>query len=200
MEPWPFWLAAVVLAALGMVSALCGLFADRSRGRWRCLRCGFDMSNSGMVCPECGRRHRSNIDLQRTRRHWRWVVAGGVLLAAAGPLSMHAILLRTEGGWWRIAPTFVLIRAFERSDSDDIRTAVSSRIAPADPSKTIAVPTSLSDTQWEGLVVRCEAIIRDATLPRNSKDLGGSETRVRCAPDGTRRSGHPAAHPERRVQ
>lgn len=70
----------------GVVLALWAVAWDRSRGRRRCGKCWYDLSESGetpVTCPECGREHRSVRSMSRTRRRWRLAVAG-VVLSVAG--------------------------------------------------------------------------------------------------------------------
>ncbi len=75
-----------VLGVGGLVLALWALTWDRARGRRRCGKCWYDLSESGEVpvtCPECGRGHRSVRAMSRTRRRWR-LAAAGVVLSVAG--------------------------------------------------------------------------------------------------------------------
>lgn len=76
------WIAItcwVVLGASGLL-ALWAMFWDRPRGRLRCRKCAYDMSGGGLVCPECGREHKAERSLKRTRRKWKTAVLA--LLAA----------------------------------------------------------------------------------------------------------------------
>lgn len=78
-----------VLGVGGLVLALWALAWDRARGRRRCGRCWYDLSESGeapVTCPECGRGHRSVRAMSRTRRRWKLAVAG-VVLSVAGVVA-----------------------------------------------------------------------------------------------------------------
>src|ERR1043166_5996407 len=75
------WVIGAVLGCLGVVVVLVGVFRDRSRGRRRCSRCWYDMAGgAGLPWPECGRVHRNERRLLRTRRSRR-VIALGVFLS-----------------------------------------------------------------------------------------------------------------------
>jgi hypothetical protein len=67
-QPWVIGIIAVAVMLWFMVRAL---FADKARGRPRCLRCAHPFVESqGLTCTECGWTARRPEDLLRTRRHW----------------------------------------------------------------------------------------------------------------------------------
>jgi hypothetical protein len=116
---WAWWIGGAVLAAAGIAVGAWALLWDRVRGgrrRPRCPGCWYDMSGSagqadgGAVCPECGRRVRHVRQLHRSRRRWRWAVAGAVA-AVAGYAAWCVPRVRDEGWQWGFAPTTVLIAA-----------------------------------------------------------------------------------------
>jgi hypothetical protein len=105
---WAFWIAAAVALLAALATTYCAFLHDRARGRRRCPRCWYDMSGSpGLTCSECGRTARHERKLQKTRRHWRMaMLAVGIAAVGAGLGVTPAVY---EHGWWRIAPTTVLI-------------------------------------------------------------------------------------------
>ena len=86
----PTWYAAIwtvgaAVVFLGAVALLWwGLRGDRSKGRWRCPKCWYDMRGSiaagRLACPECGYEARGERQLRKSRRRWRPIVAGLILL------------------------------------------------------------------------------------------------------------------------
>ena len=98
----------MVVSAVGLAMAVVAARGDRARGRRRCGRCWYDMGGvEGLTCPECGRVARRELELGRTRRRKRLVVAA-VLLVAAGQLGWLEGRVR-RGGWLAAVPTEVLI-------------------------------------------------------------------------------------------
>lgn len=82
------WAAVVIGAGL----TIRGVWGDRARGRRRCPGCWYDLRDVGtpregaeVVCSVCGKRVKSERELRRTRRSWRWVVAG--LVVMVGPAA-----------------------------------------------------------------------------------------------------------------
>lgn len=81
-----WWAAsAAALVTLSLVTLVVGLWRDPSRGRRRCSNCGYDFASADVAtpCPECGRVHRSERELRRTRRSWRVVRVAAALFAAS---------------------------------------------------------------------------------------------------------------------
>ncbi|MCZ6811355.1 MAG: hypothetical protein O7D97_05070, partial [Planctomycetota bacterium] len=79
---WVFWSLGGLLGVIGLSLAAWALLWDRARGRRRCAKCWYDMSGTpGRVCSECGYRARREKTLFKTRRHWRWVFVGILVLA-----------------------------------------------------------------------------------------------------------------------
>lgn len=100
-----------MLAAAGVVAVVLGLLWDRSKGRKRCPSCWYDMQGvddgGGAKCPECGHGVKSERSLLRTRRWWRLVVVGVVLLLAAYPAGQYPLL--RAGKWREAVPTWVIV-------------------------------------------------------------------------------------------
>ncbi len=113
------------LLAVGLGLLAWALFWDRAgwRGRavLRCRGCWYDLTgcaelsrvskSSQVVCPECGRGHRSIRAMQRTRRRKRWaVVALGLLLGAYGASVWPRVKSNNfAAGWVAAIPTPVLM-------------------------------------------------------------------------------------------
>ena len=75
------WAVLVLFAALTALLLYLGLFQDRSRGRPRCPKCWYNMTEApSLVCPECGHDARTPRRLHRTRRR-RWAIMLAVLTA-----------------------------------------------------------------------------------------------------------------------
>ena len=107
------------LLALGVGVLVWALWWDRAgwRGRavLRCRKCWYDLAGVGeratadapVVCPECGKGHRSRRAMRRTRRRWKWVVcAAMVFVAAHAAWSAPGIQKR---GWGAAVPGVVLV-------------------------------------------------------------------------------------------
>jgi hypothetical protein len=107
------WLLAILAFALFLWS----LFADRARGRRRCPRCWYDMAGvPGLTCPECGRAHKSERRLTRTRRR-RWTACLALLAILGGSAIILAPGIR-RNGWRSILPTTVIIFMLPRAGAD----------------------------------------------------------------------------------
>lgn len=94
MNPGPSWIDLVALAGGGIL-ALAGLgllwwalLWDRARGRRRCPRCWYNLAGTpgNLTCSECGRTTKTERQLFRTRRRWRWAALALVVLAACPAL------------------------------------------------------------------------------------------------------------------
>ncbi len=116
---WIFWTLAGVLALVGVAAIAGGLFWDRAHGRKRCPKCWYDFAGlTTLRCPECGREALSEKHLGLTRRRWRWVTAGVMVLIAA-QTAPRVPGIRTRG-WTAALPTTVLVvfaKDFEESTS-----------------------------------------------------------------------------------
>ena len=68
---WQPWVIGIIAMAVMLWFMARALFADKARGRPRCLRCAHPFVESqGLTCTECGWTARRPGDLLRTRRHW----------------------------------------------------------------------------------------------------------------------------------
>src|SRR5262250_1829377 len=109
MNGWDlaFWITGGLLGLAGLLLTAWSLLHDRSRGRRRCPRCWYDMSAvPGLKCPECGKAIRSERSLLRTRRHWRPMLPGILLLFLAGASAMAPAVI--SGRWVELAPPWAL--------------------------------------------------------------------------------------------
>ncbi|MFN7022126.1 MAG: hypothetical protein ACK4WH_12470 [Phycisphaerales bacterium] len=93
---WALWTASAATAA-ALLLLIIWLRGDRARDRLRCRGCWYDMRGApGLTCPECGRLHKDQRAMRRTRRR-RWQVgASAFLLLLAAALS---------GAWFVTDPT-----------------------------------------------------------------------------------------------
>lgn len=112
---WVWWSAAIGLGAAGLGLVVWALAWDRSRGRLRCPRCWYEMGDvpaedgGGRRCPECGSVARRERSLKRTRRRWRWALAGCLVLLGAEFCRVTPRAMRE--GWLSVVPTTVLLLA-----------------------------------------------------------------------------------------
>jgi len=108
---WLYRSLACVLVAGGLAWMLWSVFGDRSRGRKRCPKCWYSMEGApGLMCPECGRKARSERALFRTRRHrWRATLSLPLLAAALFAACWPTI---KSGGWISPIPTRVLLEFY----------------------------------------------------------------------------------------
>ena len=106
LETGLYLLGVAVVPLVGFVLVAWGLWGDRSKGRLRCPKCWYDMRGTvpRLVCPECGHDARQERQLYRTRRAWRRIVVGAVLVL----LSVYP--LTVVGGWYREQ---VVLRGFK---------------------------------------------------------------------------------------
>lgn len=114
---WAIWAGVGTIIAAGSLLIAWAMLWDRARGRVRCPRCWYDMSSlasreshehdPSLTCPECGRAIRQARALTRTRRRWRWAVAGLAVLALVYPVWSAPIIKKR--GWVSLLPTWVLV-------------------------------------------------------------------------------------------
>ena len=115
---WLYWGSGSILAVLGSLLLLWSLFSDRSRGRKRCPKCWYDMSNATadapLRCPECGNQSKSARKLHKTRRRWKWAFASFIPFLGAGYLAVQPKV--RENGWISITPNTVLVLSLRLPD------------------------------------------------------------------------------------
>jgi hypothetical protein len=119
---WLWDLLGWTLALAGVLLLAWSLFADRARSRRRCGRCWYDMSATpGLKCPECGREHKAEPGLHKTRRRWGWVVVALFPLLAAYPAA-HVDEAKTVG-WPACVPRTALIFLWPAVESWEFKRA-----------------------------------------------------------------------------
>ena len=109
-----FW----VLLAIAFLLLLRGLFWDRAgfrgRAKRRCRKCWYDLtgmdgdvSREPVVCPECGKVHKTKRSMRKTRRGKRWIAAAvGVWLMAYGASVTPKV---QKNGWGAAVPRVVIV-------------------------------------------------------------------------------------------
>jgi hypothetical protein len=101
------WLAWM-LVAIGALLGCRALLGDRSRGRRRCPRCWYSMEGAtGLKCPECGREAKSERQLFRSRRRWRWMLVAIPVLLAAPVVGVYPRAARN--GWYSVLPLRMVV-------------------------------------------------------------------------------------------
>lgn len=111
------WIAItcwVVLGVSGLVT-LWALFWDRPRGRLRCRRCAYDMSGGGLTCPECGREHKAERSLRKTRRKWKTGIAAALLFTIVAYINTVRLRIEDEGAIG-LVPSIVLVAVADPQD------------------------------------------------------------------------------------
>lgn len=162
-----------VLGVGGLVLALWALAWDRARGRRRCGKCWYDLSESGktpVTCPECGRGHRSVRAMSRTRRRWR-LAAAGVVLSVAGVVvgltpAYRAGRLMAMAPSWALAEMVPLFPSHTKmlpvrppgSNSNHPGWELIRRMAATEPvhptARSMVGPREMTNTEIAGVVRR----------------------------------------------
>ncbi len=155
--------AGGLVAGAGVVLLAWALLWDRARGRRRCpgrrLRgCWYDMSaTAGLKCPECGREGAGEREFQRTRRRWKWAVAGLVVVVMGSGVVLRPQL---QGGKWHAwLPDTVLIGLVGRADEPWVYNEIHRRLGDGASYRMARRPDVLWDWQWRMLTRRCAAAV-----------------------------------------
>ena len=83
-----YMVAGWVLLVGGVLVAWWFGWRDTGKGSRRCSKCWYDMgATAGLKCPECGREAKTEKQLHRSNRRWRFVVVGLVMMLAAYPVA-----------------------------------------------------------------------------------------------------------------
>ncbi len=155
---------------------LSALFWDRARGRIRCRKCAYDMSGGGLVCPECGREHKSERVLRKTRRKWKTAVFGVMF----GSLSYYPIArqeLTIQEGAWGLVPTLVLAAMCDPQDYMKYGWSSSSRVTAVFSNRidnnlgtgwTRALWASRLRNRWEESLPASDATLAVAVIDMSS--------------------------------
>ncbi|MBC03831.1 MAG: hypothetical protein CMJ34_11105 [Phycisphaerae bacterium] len=113
---WQPWVIGSIAATLILWYVVRALFADRARGRPRCVRCAQPFTEEqGLVCTECGWTASSPRDLLRTRRHWGKAALGLLVLLMA---AMFVRIQAQNGNPLVILPDRVLVWSLPLDPSD----------------------------------------------------------------------------------
>lgn len=111
------------LTSVGAIGGAVGLFGlclliwavvgDRSRGRVRCPKCWYDMSDSrGKKCPECGHGARGDADYAKSRRpRWAFVLAGLMLVMGVSGMMVNERV--QDRGLLALVPDWVMLQGWE---------------------------------------------------------------------------------------
>lgn len=164
MTAWPDLVIIATgwsLVVLALVLALWAMFWDRPRGRRRCPKCWYDMTASpGMKCSECGHDATSVRHLLKTRRMWRWLVAGVVAAGVGYVLLVTPRVLQV--GWRGAVPTSALIWWVTHTESeavwDDLTKRMSAPTKQAAELARRAAKDQLWDWQWRWMLRRVEVV------------------------------------------
>jgi hypothetical protein len=146
-----WWSVGGIVAIAGLVILARALFADRARGRQRCPKCWYDLTESPTLrCSECGHEARRAEQTRRTRRHWRGAAAGLMLIVLPlGTLSGWEVY--KHGSWVAAAPTAGYIAFLPRLDDQTTLAELKRRVNEGE----------LRQREYRFLVRRCIGLLRD---------------------------------------
>ncbi|MBM90123.1 MAG: hypothetical protein CMJ35_00720 [Phycisphaerae bacterium] len=107
-----------VLLSIAVVLLLRGLLWDRAgfrgRAKRRCRKCWYDLTGvdgdvtkGPVVCPECGKVHKTKRSMRKTRRGKKWVAAAVMVWAMAYGASVTPKV--QKNGWGAAVPRVVLV-------------------------------------------------------------------------------------------
>ena len=162
---WTFWGSGIILGIFGLWVMYRAIFADRSRGRRRCPKCWYDMSESPeMRCPECGSEALNDREFFRTRRRWKGLWVSIVILLAAYVLWMQPEVRRD--GWASLTPRMLLILALRFPENEwafarlELRTQ---SVYPTTPGAGMKAhdPSTLYQWQWRMVGNACIELSRE---------------------------------------
>ncbi|NUQ51706.1 MAG: hypothetical protein HUU19_03315 [Phycisphaerales bacterium] len=161
-------IGGVTLGMGGLALAAWALFRDRSRGNRRCPRCWHELLLGQSPCPECGRAIKNERETHRTRRRWRWVMMG-MLLIGCGAITARWTWFE-NGGWIRAIPTDVLIELVPHVRGE---WAISELL---DRGRSWGQTGVASDAQWSGrrwarVVNACGSVIFSPEVAARHRNL-----------------------------
>jgi hypothetical protein len=114
---WVLLVIALVVLGRGLLWDRAGF---RGRPKRRCRRCWYDLtgvdgdvSREAVLCPECGKAHKTKRSMRKTRRGKRWVVAGVIIFTIGYGFRVAPVV--RERGVWASAPSWVLILGIHRT-------------------------------------------------------------------------------------
>lgn len=114
-----------VLLSIAVLLLLRGLLWDRAgfrgRAKRRCRKCWYDLTGifgdvtkGPVVCPECGKGHKTVRSMRKTRRGKRWVVAAVVVWLLAYGASVTPNV--QQRGWMAAIPEPVMVLTIPFAD------------------------------------------------------------------------------------
>jgi hypothetical protein len=139
------WTIAALLAAGAAGLVGWGFVGDRARGRRRCPRCFYPVAAGSLRCSECGHVASSERRLLRTRRRWRAVGAGCVLLAFSAAAGGGGALVPEHGTWgWVPGPALTRLLWVGGGIDDEVVSRVrSARVNRAEARRIAASAMSM---------------------------------------------------------
>lgn len=152
-----------LLLALAMALLLRALVGDRARGRRRCGKCWYDMAGvPGLTCPECGRAHKRERGLGRSRRS-RKLIALALMGAILG-FSVSQVWFWKTGAFLDYVPRWALAAAAwtQAERAEKVYGMAPTRADRAmarlysDPSLNPPINLNLN-TRWEGILACWQA-------------------------------------------
>ncbi len=76
------WVVTALMVMPGLWFTMRGWIGHRAKGSPRCRKCFYSMvAATSLTCPECGRKHKKEIDLLRPRRFRKRLVVGLLILS-----------------------------------------------------------------------------------------------------------------------
>ena len=105
----PVGIVSLLLTAPGVLWIIRSVVGDRARGRVRCPKCWYDMSEvPTMMCPECGHESKSRSQHTRTKRpRWAFVIAILSITIGSYGFSVNRRVIATD--LFAAVPTWVLM-------------------------------------------------------------------------------------------
>ena len=186
--PWIYPVVAVLLAGIGGVLLVRGLFgrwfrAGGKRGRVRsCRRCRFDLSaTDGHTCPECG--HTARHEAEHYAGRFRWPVAalGLVLLLGAVGAGMTPGIQRD--GWLHLLPMGVQVRVFHLEKNDQSFWRFTERLEGRNPAAASAsgIQFSFHSSQVEPRVKEWRAAAFETAAKIYARNLPAGQSQAKRA-------------------
>ena len=109
----PVGIVSLLLTASGVLWIIRSVVGDRARGRVRCPKCWYDMSEvPTMMCPECGHESKSRSQHTRTKRpRWAFMIAILSLVIGSYGFSVNRRVIATD--LFAAVPTWGLMAGWE---------------------------------------------------------------------------------------
>ena len=178
---WFWWGGALAMALAGLLLLFWALGWDWLRTRKtrprRCPKCWYDLSgmSASMKCSECGYEAKRERKLHKSRRRWRWVFVGLLLILASGYPVVQPKVQRD--GWWSLVSNRMLIAGlpFARDVDDFWCREMARRVQAGTPTRDRVLGQSraaflmpMTEDEWRAFFERC--VEGDARARPISKD------------------------------